>query len=246
MANYASVKAFSERVIKELPRLDAVVANAGISTNEYRTAEGLESTLTVNVVSTFLLALLMLPKLKDTAIQNGSPTHFTVTGSAVHYFAADRQLREPRAGQVFQTLSDERHADMAARYFLSKLVVMQCVQQLALRIPKHPQSTGPMVIVNCVNPGWCKTELFRQDDGGFWGRNLLKMIGRTSEVGARTLTSAIAAGNETHGKYLSECQVKPASAFVRSPQGREVEVKVWKDLFELLESLSPEVGNALV
>jgi retinol dehydrogenase-12 len=245
MASYDSVKDFSKRISEELPRLDAVVANAGISTNEYHAAEGLESTLTVNVVSTFLMALLVLPKLEQTATQIGSPTHFTVTGSVVHCFAADQQLQEPSPGRVFKTLSDEGHADMAARYFLSKLVVIQCIRQLALRIPKRPGSKGPMVIVNCPNPGWCKTGLFRQDDGGFWGRNLLKAIGRTGEVGARTLTSAIAAGDNTHGQYLSECQVKPASAFVRSYQGRQVETKVWKELLELLDSVSPGVTDAL-
>ena len=69
MSSFASVKAFSDRANNELPRLDAVLANAGISTNLYNSAEGFEETLTVNVISTFLLSVLCLPALQRTAAQ---------------------------------------------------------------------------------------------------------------------------------------------------------------------------------
>ena len=166
MANYASVKAFGEKISRELTRLDALIANAAISTNQYNVAEGLEETLTVNIVATFLLALLVLPVLEHTAMQNGAPSHLTIVGSVVHCFAADQQLQNPPAGEVFATLSDEKKADMAARYFLSKLIVLQCIQELAKRV-RNMKTGGPSVIINCPNPGWCKTELFRTDDGGF-------------------------------------------------------------------------------
>ncbi|KAI5367672.1 hypothetical protein Slin15195_G028030 [Septoria linicola] len=108
---------------------------------------------------------------------------------------------------------------MQARYFLSKLIVLQSVREMSKLSPGQMDRIRPGVIINSPNPGWCKTALFRTDDGGFWGRNMLKLMGRKSEEGARTLTSAIAAGKQTHGQYLSECQVKPASAFVRSIEG---------------------------
>jgi NAD(P)-dependent dehydrogenase (short-subunit alcohol dehydrogenase family) len=167
MSNYASVQAFSKRV-NQLPRLDALLANAGISTNVYNAAEGLEETLTVNVVATFLLSLLLLPKLEESAKQNGAPSHLTITGSVVHCFAPDQQLQTPPKGKVFATLSKESEADMAARYFLSKLMVLQSIQELSKKISHNEKIGGPSVIVNCPNPGWCKTELFRTDDGGFW------------------------------------------------------------------------------
>ena len=74
---------------------------------------------------------------------------------------------------------------------------------------------------------------------------MLRLIGRTSEVGARTLTSAIAAGEETHGRYLSECQVKPPSVFVRSEKGLQVQTKVWNELLQLLGTISPGVTDVL-
>lgn len=245
MASFASVKSFAEKIRTELPRLDALVANAGISTNEYRTAETFEQTLTVNVVSTFLLSLLCLPSLRKTAVQQASPTHLTVVGSLVHYFADHSQLEQPPAGKVLKTLSDEKQADMASRYFLSKLIVLLYIQELAKHSPQGDLARGPSVIINCPNPGWCKTGLFRQDDGGAFARNLLKLIGRTGEVGARTLTSAIAAGSDSHGCYMTECRVKPAGVWVRSQGGQAVQKKIWKELVDTLEDISPGISSVL-
>jgi retinol dehydrogenase-12 len=129
---------------------------------------------------------------------------------------------------VFSTLSNEKSADMNGRYFLSKLLVQLCAQELAARTRKSS------VIINCPSPGWCKTPLFRQDDGGVIGRNMLRLIGRIGEVGARTLVSAITAGPETHGQYLSESQVKNASVWIRSSEGRSAQKQVWSELEGIL------------
>lgn len=241
MADYASVKSFAARLNK-LPRLDTLIANAGISTNLYNVAEDLEETLVVNVISTFLLCLLCLPTLEHTAQQFGEPTHLTITGSNVHAFADPRGLTEPVQDGIFSTLS-EKPADMAGRYFLSKLIVMLCVQEMAKQIPTTGEAS---VIFNCPSPGWCKTPLFRQDDGGAIARTMLRIIGRSGEVGARTLTSAAAAGPETHGRYVSECQVKNTSVWVRSAEGQKVQKKVWSELLARLDRISPGVSEVLV
>jgi retinol dehydrogenase-12 len=232
MADYSSVKSFGQKVVNDLRRVDAVLANAGTSTNQFALAEDLEQTLTVNVFSTFLLSQLCLPALEQTAKSTGSPTHLTIVGSNVHAFADHASITSPPQGRVLPSLSDKKSADMNGRYFLSKLLVQLCTQELAARTPK---SAGiPSVI---INPDWCRTTLFRQDDGGAIGRNMLRLIGRTGEVGARTLVSAITAGPETHGKYLSESQVKNASVWVRSIEGKMVQKKIWSELEEILSRL---------
>jgi retinol dehydrogenase-12 len=238
MADYGSVKSFGRKVVNDLPRVDAVLANAGISTNQFALAEGLEQTLTVNVVSTFLLSQLCLPALERTATSSGSPTHLTIVGSNAHAFANPSSITTLPEGQVFSTLSDEKSADMAGRYFLSKLLVQLCAQELAARTPKSDRLSGsPSVIINCTSPGWCKTPLFRHDDGGAASRTMLQLIGRTGEVGARTLVSAISAGSETHGQYLSESQVKNAFVWVRSSEGKSVQRQVWSDLEGILAEM---------
>jgi retinol dehydrogenase-12 len=72
----------------DLQNYDNVKAFAGISTMKFTEAAGNESTITVNVVSTFLLALLVLPKLQETArLFNVVPT-LTIVSSDVHYFTS--------------------------------------------------------------------------------------------------------------------------------------------------------------
>jgi retinol dehydrogenase-12 len=50
------------------------------------------------------------------------------------------------------------------------------VRQLALELGRSSGEGRSSVICNCVNPGWCKTELFRKNDGGLSGRIGLKMV----------------------------------------------------------------------
>jgi retinol dehydrogenase-12 len=53
---------------------------------------------------------------------------------------------------------------------------------------------------------------------------------------------ALAAGPETHGKYLSESQVKIESQFVQSERGRRIQRKMWLDLMKRIDRISPEVA----
>lgn len=65
LQSYDNVKDFCKRVKSSLKRLDILVENAGIATGNYYHVGGNESTITVNVISTFLMALLLLPKLQE-------------------------------------------------------------------------------------------------------------------------------------------------------------------------------------
>ncbi len=80
LSSYASVKAFASRA-SSLERLDILVSNAGIVTHDFVLAEDNESTVTVNVVSGILLALLLLPKLRETSVQFKKETVLTFTSS---------------------------------------------------------------------------------------------------------------------------------------------------------------------
>lgn len=83
LAAYDSVKEFCARVNK-LDRLDAIVENAGIATGKYLEVEGMESTITVNVISTFLMALLVLPKLRETSLKFNILPRLTIVASDAH------------------------------------------------------------------------------------------------------------------------------------------------------------------
>jgi short-subunit dehydrogenase len=73
--------------VEKLDRVDAIIENAGIAMSERIIAEGLESTLTVNVVSTMLLAVLILPKLQESARKFGIVPDLVLVGSEVAFQA---------------------------------------------------------------------------------------------------------------------------------------------------------------
>lgn len=111
LASYESTKEFAQR-LGSLKRLDVLVENAGISTPIYRLFEDNESTITTNVVSTFLLALLALPKLQETAMRFNNTPHLVIVSSEVHAFTS---FPERKSANIFNTLNDQKTANMNDR-----------------------------------------------------------------------------------------------------------------------------------
>ena len=103
-----SVKEFVDRVNK-LPRVDVVINNAGLQTIKYQTAYGTERTIGVNVIGTFLLAIQLIPKLKETARTYGVSPQLTFVGSALYDVA---KFPENHGGDIFGYFSDPSHVKM--------------------------------------------------------------------------------------------------------------------------------------
>lgn len=110
--SYASVQTFSNRVNKELDLLHVVVENAGILAYNFNMSEEDERQITVNVVSTMLLALLLLPKLRETATKINGKTVLTFTGSWMHLLT---KFPEHKAENVFKELAKKESARMMDR-----------------------------------------------------------------------------------------------------------------------------------
>lgn len=230
LGNYASVKAFAEKA-NSLERVDVLLENAGIATGKFKIAEGNESTITVNVISTVLLACLMLPKLQETAAKFSMKTHLTIVSSEVHGWTSFKERNEPK---IFEGLADEKIANMADRYPLSKLLEILIVRHITPSVSK----SYPGVILNTANPGLCHSSLAREAG---WFLYFLKLVlARTTEVGARTLVAPATVGEESHGKYMSNSVVSDGdlSAFVKSEEGAQTGRKVWGELREMLEGIS--------
>lgn len=148
MSSYDSVIAFAEKAKSELPRLDAVLANAGIATRTFGMTEDNEETITTNVVSLSLLAFLLRSKLHETSENFNTETHLTITASEL-YEVAKFQERNAPEGKIFATLNDKSTANMADRYNVSKLLEILFVKQMAAMFPM----SSSKVVINCVAPG---------------------------------------------------------------------------------------------
>lgn len=111
LSNFGSVKAFAEKV-KRLERVDALIENASIALDTWSVAEGLETTVAVNVVGTFLLGLLVYPKLVESGRKYGITPHLTIVGSSTAFYCTG--LLEKIDGDILDALSIET-ADLANR-----------------------------------------------------------------------------------------------------------------------------------
>ncbi|KIL86314.1 hypothetical protein FAVG1_10712 [Fusarium avenaceum] len=238
MDKYDSIKSFASRC-HSLERLDAVVENAGVLRNTYEASEGTEISIKINVIGTFLLALNLFPVLRKSYQKTGRTPRLVITSSSVHYNAKFRERFEP---SIFDALNKNKQEWLNDRYNVSKLLEVMLVCSIAVAMNEGPHSAQP-IILNNVHPGLCESELDKDVKG--LPRYLLTiaktLVARKTEVGSRTLVHSAAAGDESHGKYMSECRVREPSAFVRSKEGVETEKRVHKELMAILETIQPGI-----
>ena len=108
MQSYDSIKAFCVKA-NSLPRLDAALLNAGIMTKYFKIVAGYESTITTNVIGTFLLALGLLPKMKQSAAEHNTQGRLSVVSSDLHFVA---KFPQGKSEDFFAALSDEKSSEM--------------------------------------------------------------------------------------------------------------------------------------
>ncbi|CAG8891170.1 unnamed protein product [Penicillium egyptiacum] len=200
LSSFDSVNAFAHKATVELDRIHAVIQNAGVATSERVLAEGHNMAVTVNVLSTLLLGLLLLPKLKDVAQCYNFAPRLTFVSSIAGF---DVQALWGTIRDSPLSKMDAEDMDQSAIYSLSKLTLTMAVRHLATLIPVN--RTG--VVVNLVCPGLCKTEITRNIPAEVQAgiASQLTQFGRTAEDGSRTLLHAALAGRETHGYFLQSC-----------------------------------------
>ncbi|KAK7998538.1 short-chain dehydrogenase [Apiospora marii] len=205
MDSYDSVKAFANRVSIQLPRLDGVLVNAGVMTTQWSLSEGYEKTLNVNFISTFLLYMLLLPKMRESGKATGHACRFVIPNSALYNMAPLAELDPDKNPSIIERLNNEKTADMSGRYPLSKLLVLFAVRELFAR----SSATGKEdVIINTPNPSFCKSNLAHESADSSAFKVFEKILARSAEEGSRVLVHGLLAGPETNGQYLSNCRIE--------------------------------------
>lgn len=94
-----------------LALMDAVVLNAGIATMKYERAREMRARL-LNVISTALLMILVLPILRASALQWNTVPTLAVTSSRIHVHA---KFPEPSADNSIEALSGSKTKTMSER-----------------------------------------------------------------------------------------------------------------------------------
>ncbi|KFA53853.1 hypothetical protein S40293_01621 [Stachybotrys chartarum IBT 40293] len=236
MEDHKSVESFASKM-RTLPRIDGVILNAGIYSDVFEIRDGHERNMTVNVINTFLLALLLVPVLEESAQKWPIVPRITVVASDRHVMVT---LPEANTPNTFDTLNDKAKTNMSERYYTSKLL-----QILLSRAMAEAMSKRYNIIINSLTPGFCISGLLN-DAVGIQAAAyslLAKVIARTTEVGGRTLVAGISQGKDSHGKYLNDGEIDEGalSPFVRSARGGEAQQKVWEELLAILEGSHPGI-----
>lgn len=252
MNSFASVRSFAERVSQQFKKIDIVVLNAGLRNREYVTSsEGWEETLQVNTLSTTLLALLLLPKLRSARLEDpASLPHLVLVSSGLHAGVSRISLPYPPRNilSAIDTPPEPATAFNGGRqYAISKLLLMYAVKSLAVLATST--SGEPQVIITSCCPGFCVSELGKQYNGWFegWAKwAFYGLFARSTEDGSRTLVGASTLGEEAQGGYLKDGQLKAPGELVISAEGKEIQKQVWKEMIDVLKAKVPEVESLAI
>lgn len=120
LASCTSVKAFAKRAIENLDRIDSVIENASVAYDSYKLGvDGHEESVVINVLNTFLLAVLLFPKLEASAKKFDILPHLVIVSSETAFMDFARVELDKVRDDPLRKMDDEKLADMSARYVFS-------------------------------------------------------------------------------------------------------------------------------
>jgi retinol dehydrogenase 12 len=199
--------------------LHLLINNAGLgNTKRLMTEDGIEMVFAVNHLAYFLLTMLLLDRIKQSA-----PARIVNVASEAHRFGTIN----------FDDLDGERRYRTFGAYSQSKLANILFSYELARRL------AGSGVTVNSLHPGGIAS--------GLWTNNgplaqFIMKAGRpflkTPQQGART-TIYLASSHEVEGvtgKYYSNCREKTSS---RKSYDVDISRRLW-DLSAQMTGVDPE------
>ncbi|EEU33522.1 uncharacterized protein NECHADRAFT_56536 [Fusarium vanettenii 77-13-4] len=209
VGNFDSVKRFATKVEEDLERVDGLINNAAAADGSWSIVEGMESSIAVNVVGTLLLTVLMMPYLRKGVKQfNCTPRVSFLTSGLAWGRKSDWAKIDKNHGILTDVNNSAKWSmdgvNRQVRYALSKLLQILAIRRFVELAPV--EETG--VVVNFVNPGLCNTGLVRYYTlyTKMITTVLRLIVGRSAEWGSRSLLFGMAAGRESHGRYLSYCE----------------------------------------
>lgn len=204
MNSYDSIQAFVTRLSSTLDRLDVALLNAGVFSTEFRPSpQGWEETVQVNVLSTALLALLLLPHLKRS---HGISTLEFVSSRRQEAFQISPERSQ--AANLLETFNDPASFVPRDAYQGSKLLITAFANHLASLV--SPESHAISILAVC--PGFCSSNLSRGYTG--FAATALRFVLdtfvlRSADEGARTLVSGASLGAQGHGKFWFDDEMHP-------------------------------------
>jgi NAD(P)-dependent dehydrogenase (short-subunit alcohol dehydrogenase family) len=240
MNSYNSVVQFAHLADTELDHLDIAVLNAGVRKAVYTPSKhGWEEDLQVNVLSTILLGILLLPKLKDSIRHTKRIAVLEFVNSGMHA-TVDVGPKVRNSSKILAGYNLPGSFRPQKQYVHSKLLLMFATNKLAETTPSS------QVIITSVCPGMVASNLAR--DVKVPGFNVILAImrvtiQRTAEQGANTYVSGAAQNQELHGRFWKNDLIQPIGQSIAGEDNRELGLRVWNEIMEDLRKHAPEIGE---
>ncbi|KAH8811768.1 hypothetical protein F5884DRAFT_289417 [Xylogone sp. PMI_703] len=258
MDTLEATKTFIDKVKSEIKIIDYVVLNAGVYPVAFKKLgssdddNGWESSLQVNVLSTALLAILLLPWMKTAG---RGQAHLTFVTSGLHTKVS---VDEPFPQKdILEYFNKEEHypkgrndVGQPGMYAVSKLLEHYVVNEI-VKLATGPDGR-PQVIVNPVCPGLVKSDLARGHKTSFLMSlavdAFLNIVPKTTEGGARSIVlAAVTAPSET-GKNIRHYGTEEeynqlVEKNITGPQGRKIQAEVWREVLDILGKKYPKVKD---
>jgi dehydrogenase/reductase SDR family member 12 len=214
LSRLESVRRFAERFAAESQRLDVLVNNAGVLTQEREvSADGTELTLATNVIGPFLLTHLLIPVLERSA-----PSRIVNVSSGGMY------TQKLRAEDL---QSEQEEFDGPTVYARTKRAEVVLTEMWAQRL------AGTGVTAHAMHPGWADTAGVRSSLPRFY--RVTRPLLRSPDQGADTIVwlGAAAEPAETPGGFWHDRRRRPTHLL---PGTRETEVerrRLWAECVAL-------------
>jgi len=195
LSSQSEVRRLADEALQRLGRIDVLVNNVGGYWNtRHVTADGLERTFAVNHLAPFLLTLLLLDRLKQSA-----PARVVTVSSGAHAM-----------GTIdFDDLQGEASYSGARAYSQSKLANILFTYELARRL------RATSVTANAVHPGVVRTS-FGAEDPGRLQRLLTPVIRPFMKGTARGAATSVHVASapdleQVTGHYFANSKLKRSS-----------------------------------
>ncbi|KAF6723104.1 Retinol dehydrogenase 14 [Oryzias melastigma] len=220
LASLTSVRAFCEGIIKDEPRVDVLINNAGVYQCPLtRTEDGFEMQFGVNHLGHFLLTHLLLDLLKRSA-----PSRIVVVSSKLY-----------KHGDInFEDLNSEQSYDKASAYSRSKLANLLFTCELARRLE------GSGVTVNALTPRHRQDQPGRHVEVPVVAKPLFNLLSwglfKSPEEGARTSVFLASSPDVdgVQGKCFANCRPQ---VLLDKVTDQQVASKLW-DISEVMVGIT--------
>ncbi|KAH8687838.1 hypothetical protein BGZ60DRAFT_17409 [Tricladium varicosporioides] len=239
MSTFAGVKQFADSVMKDAEKIDVVLLNAGVFNTKWKLGvEGYEETIQINVLSTVLLGLLLLPWVKRAG---GGIAHLGFVSSGNHRGVPIEDW--PKENVLHHFSKKENWPTNPNMYSLSKLLVQYCIREIA-------GLAEDKVVVNSICPGMVKSNLgrdYRTNVFAAAGIDVLMTLAlKTTEGGSRTYTHAALTTPVENGQHFTHYQSqedynKAIEHNILSQEGQQMQVEVWREVLSILDEKVPGV-----